>query len=165
MLAVPPFASKALPVAPVSAPPLIVNVPSRIPAPLVRAILFVPPLEVTEPNVAFKLPFVSESAWPVVLTIISAAFNVPKSEPEIALLLELPPVKPASQLSRFSVTPLPPALVMVVAGAPVFMLGKDALPLGVVKPEIAVSEVLASCPINFCPFRSVIPPGYAVALS
>ena len=54
-------------------------------------------------------------------------------------------------------TPLPPAFWIAAALPPVFMTGKGALPLGGVRPVIVASETVASCPINFCPWRKVTP--------
>ena len=90
---------------------------------------------------------------------------MPKPEPEMALPLELPAVKPLSVLPLLSVTPLPPAFWMVTAGAPVFIAGNDALSLGGVRPVIADNEDVESCPISFCPLNKVTPPVYAVPLS
>lgn len=59
MVAVPPLISNELPVAPENAPALIVNVPVKG---LANATLFVPPLDVTEENVALNVPLVRLSA-------------------------------------------------------------------------------------------------------
>ena len=155
MVALPPLTLKALPVAPESAPPLIVNVPVSGPA---RATLFVPPVDVTDGKTALNTPLVRLSAWPLVLTITSAAVSVPKPEPEMALPLALPPVKPLSVLPVLRVTPLPPAFWMVVDWAGVaFIAGRVRLPVTGLMPLMAESVWVESCPISFCPLNRVTP--------
>ena len=57
-----------------------------------------------------------------------------------------------------SVTAFPAALVIFVSSPNGFIAGNAALPLGGVRPVIAARVAVASCPINFCPPRSVTPP-------
>ena len=61
----------------------------------------------------------------------------------------------------FNITVLP----RLVVGLLVFIVGKDGLPVGGVRPVTVERDAVASCPMSFCPLNKVIAPVYCVKLS
>src|SRR5437773_1788343 len=104
-------------------------------------------------EVAANVPVARFNAWPLPLSVTSGdellpTVSVPKLVPEIFVPVVVLTVKPRSVL------PLPRlmallALVIVTAGAPVFMAGKGSVPLGALSPLIVSRLAVASCPMNF----------------
>src|ERR1043166_1454443 len=114
--AVPPLTSRALPVAPLSAPPLSVMVPFNP----TRFTFFAPPDEVVPPRTTLTVGAptpVRSSAPPLVLIVIVLTFSVPTFAPVIAVPpVQLPISKPESMLlpgAPDSETQLPAVLVVV----------------------------------------------------
>lgn len=103
MAAVPPTILTALPEAPDKLPVVTMILPLT----LVREMLFVPPVEVTEVKLEVVLPVAKEMAPLLVLMVTICRFNVPKAVPKRAKLAaapELPSVTPCTVLFWFSVT-------------------------------------------------------------
>ena len=119
MMALPvPLTSKALPVAPLSAPPPNPIVPFNP----TRLTFFAPPVDVSplsEMLTGAATPVRSRPA-PVVFIVIVLMVSVPTLAPRIAVPLQFPILKPESVLlpgAPASVTPLPAPLVVVGVGA------------------------------------------------
>lgn len=138
---------------------LIVVKPLVNPPPtLVRLIPVAPFVEEMLPKDAagVRFPVVRFSAWPLPFRVTSEMARLPKPVPLMSGAA-LPPVNPRRVLLEPTLMPAE-ALVILTIGAPGLVAGKGSLPAGGTTPEIEERVAAASCPMNFCPARSVTGP-------